>query len=74
MRAFRLESVALRGRAAWYWNNSDLVAYRPHFDAPIHWSTVGFAENAVDTSTCGSSRTAGVIDCSKECAANQDFA
>ena len=76
---FRIEEVSRydeRG-PAWYWNNISLGEHTgTHFDAPIHWiSGKDLPNNAVDTIDVRKFiAPACVIDCSKECAANPDFA
>ena len=76
---FRIEEVSRydeRG-PAWYWNNISLGEHTgTHFDAPIHWiSGKDLPNNAVDTIDVAKFiAPAVVIDCSKECAANPDFA
>ena len=76
---FRMEEVSRydeRG-PAWYWNNISLGEHTgTHFDAPIHWITgKDLPNNAVDTIDVRKFiAPACVIDCSKECAANPDFA
>jgi Predicted metal-dependent hydrolase len=62
---------------AWYWNNISLGEHTgTHFDAPIHWiSGKDLPNNAVDTINVAQFiAPAAVIDCSKECAADPDFA
>src|SRR3954471_7762292 len=62
---------------AWYWNNISCGEHTgTHFDAPIHWVTGKDFKNAT-TDTIDVQRfvaPACVLDCSKECAANPDFA
>src|ERR1700675_334013 len=61
----------------WYWNVLNLGEHTgTHFDAPIHWITgKDLPNNAVDTIDVAKFiAPAVVIDCSKECAANPDFA
>ena len=76
---FRIEEVSRydeRG-PAWYWNNISLGEHTgTHFDAPIHWITgKDLPNNAVDTIDVRKFiAPACVIDCSKECAADADFA
>jgi kynurenine formamidase len=76
---FRMEEVSRydeRG-PAWYWNNISLGEHTgTHFDAPIHWiSGKDLPNNAVDTINVAQFiAPAVVIDCSKECAADPDFA
>ena len=76
---FRMEEVSRydeRG-PAWYWNNISLGEHTgTHFDAPIHWiSGKDLPNNAVDTINVAQFiAPAAVIDCSKECAADPDFA
>ena len=76
---FRIEEVSRydeRG-PAWYWNNISLGEHTgTHFDAPIHWiSGKDLPNNAVDTIDVRKFiAPAVVIDCSKECAADPDFA
>ena len=76
---FRIEEVSRydeRG-PAWYWNNISLGEHTgTHFDAPIHWiSGKDLPNNAVDTINVAQFiAPAVVIDCSKECAADPDFA
>jgi kynurenine formamidase len=76
---FRMEEVSRydeRG-PAWYWNNISLGEHTgTHFDAPIHWiSGKDLPNNAVDTINVEKFiAPAAVIDCSKQCAANPDFA
>jgi kynurenine formamidase len=76
---FRMEEISRydeRG-PAWYWNNISLGEHTgTHFDAPIHWiSGKDLANNAVDTIDIAKFiAPAAVIDCSKESAANPDFA
>src|SRR5437660_1396536 len=76
---FRMEEVSRydeRG-PAWYWNNISLGEHTgTHFDAPIHWiSGKDLPNNAVDTiNVARFIAPAAVIDCSKECAADPDFA
>jgi len=76
---FRMEEVSRydeRG-PAWYWNNISLGEHTgTHFDAPIHWiSGKDLPNNAVDTINVAQFiAPAVVIDCSRECAADPDFA
>jgi kynurenine formamidase len=76
---FRMEEVSRydeRG-PAWYWNNISLGEHTgTHFDAPIHWiSGKDLPNNAVDTIHVAQFiAPAVVIDCSRECAADPDFA
>ena len=75
---FRLEEISRydeRG-PAWYWNNFTVGEHAgTHFDAPIHWvSGKDLPDNAVDTIPARNFiAPAGVIDCSKEAAADPDF-
>src|SRR5262249_61957335 len=62
---------------AWYWKNISLGEHTgTHFDAPIHWiSGKDLPHNAVDTIEVSKFiAPACVIDCSRECAADPDFA
>src|ERR1700727_2746418 len=76
---FRLEEISrydARG-PAWYWNNFTVGEHTgTHFDAPIHWvSGKDLPDNAVDTIDVKKFiAPAVVIDCSKESAADPDFA
>lgn len=76
---FRIEEISRydeRG-PAWYWNNISLGEHTgTHFDAPIHWiSGKDLPHNAVDTIEVSKFiAPACVIDCSRECAADPDFA
>src|SRR5437879_6807699 len=62
---------------AWYWNALNMGEHTgTHFDAPIHWiSGKDLPNNAVDTINVAQFiAPAAVIDCSRECAADPDFA
>jgi len=61
----------------WYWNNFSCSEHTgTHFDAPIHWVTGrDLPNNAVDTIAVERFiAPAAVIDCSREAAADADFA
>ena len=75
---FRVEEVSRydeRG-PAWYWRNFTCGEHTgTHFDAPVHWISGKDLPNAsVDTIPVDAFvRGVCVIDCSSECAANDDF-
>lgn len=75
---FRVEEVSRydeRG-PGWYWRNFSCGEHTgTHFDAPIHWiSGRDLPDASVDTIPANAFvRPVCVIDCSAECAANDDF-
>ncbi len=75
---FRAEVVSRydeRG-PGWYWQNISMCEHTgTHFDAPIHWISGKDLPNAsVDTIAADAFvRPVCVIDCSKECAEDEDF-
>ena len=75
---FRVEEVSRydhRG-PAWYWRNFSCGEHTgTHFDAPVHWVSGKDLPNAtVDAIPAGAFvRPAVVIDCTSECAGNEDF-
>lgn len=75
---FRVEEVSRydeRG-PAWYWRNFSCNEHTgTHFDAPIHWvSGKDLPNSSVDTiPTEAFVRPVCVIDCSKQCADDEDF-
>jgi len=61
---------------AWYWQNISMCEHTgTHFDAPIHWITGKDLPNASVDSLAANAFVGpvSVIDCSKECAENEDF-
>ena len=75
---FRAEVVSRydeRG-PGWYWQNISMCEHTgTHFDAPIHWISGKDLPNAsVDAIPAGAFvRPVCVIDCSQECAQDEDF-
>ena len=75
---FRAEVVSRyddRG-PGWYWQNISMCEHTgTHFDAPIHWiSGKDLPNSSVDSIPADAFvRPVCVIDCSKECAAEEDF-
>ncbi len=75
---FRAEVVSRydeRG-PGWYWQNISMSEHTgTHFDAPIHWiSGKDLPDASVDTIPASAFvRSVCVIDCSKECADDEDF-
>jgi kynurenine formamidase len=72
---FRAEVVSRyddRG-PAWYWQNISMCEHTgTHFDAPVHW--ISGKDLSVDSIPADAFvRPVCVIDCSKECAADEDF-
>ena len=75
---FRVEEVSRydeRG-PAWYWRNFSCGEHTgTHFDAPVHWISGKDQPNATVDSipVDGFVRPVCVIDCSAQCAENEDF-
>lgn len=75
---FRAEVVSRydeRG-PAWYWQNISMCEHAgTHFDAPVHWiSGKDLPNGSVDSIAADAFvRPACVLDCSKECANDEDF-
>ncbi len=75
---FRVEEISRyddRG-PGWYWRNFSCGEHTgTHFDAPIHWiSGKDYPNAAVDSiPTSAFVRSVCVINCSKECAEDEDF-